>query len=261
MSRKRFNDAIQNRSTSQPITPAENVANAMYGGQVDSDALGDFFDSLAQANSGGNLPMRLKVGDVGDIQIGNFRILSTGLQIADGVDESEWLAFGQHLRMMETSIQWIIGDWLAYGERAYGKTYQDVADQTGYTYETLRNLAWVSRQFELSYRYDKLSHTHHQKALLACNGDADIANSWLQRASDNGWSVKRMLDEMTGVPPTPPPHDTKIPKFWADMATFLSKQRKLAGRVGEDERQEMIRGLRVLIDEIEKIGNEGKKKR
>ncbi len=202
-----------------------------------------------------------EVADGGQITIGNFRISKTGLQIADGVDADEWQAFGQHIRTMETSIQWIIGDWLAYGERQYGKTYQEVAEMTGYTYDTLRNLVWVARKFELSSRNDKLSFGHHQTALSLCEGDSDVATQWLNSASENGWSIKKMADEIKGVPPTPPPHDTKIPKFWADMSTFLSKQRKLASRVGEEERQEMVRGLRVLIDEIEAIGKSGSKKR
>ncbi|HRF98763.1 MAG TPA: hypothetical protein PLZ51_26320, partial [Aggregatilineales bacterium] len=87
------------------------------------------------------------MSDAGAITIGNFQISKTGLQIADGVSVDEWQAFGQHIRTMETSIQWIIGDWLAYGERVYGTTYQEVAELTGYVYETLRNLVWVARQF------------------------------------------------------------------------------------------------------------------
>jgi len=197
----------------------------------------------------------------GAITVGHFRISKIGLQIADGVDADEWQAFGQHIRTMETSIQWIIGDWLAYGEREYGKTYQDVADATGYTYDTLRNLVWVAKAFELSSRNDKLSFGHHQTALALCNGDVQVAVDWLQTASDNGWSIKKMSDEIKGVPPAPPLVSGKLGKFWADMATFVSKQRKLADRVGGDERAEMVRGLRILADEIEKIGSDGSKKR
>ncbi|MDZ4671959.1 MAG: hypothetical protein SH821_13895 [Phototrophicales bacterium] len=230
-----------------------------YGGDIDAKMLDQFFDEIAQSQKG-NSPIEIRATETG-IDIGNFKILPIGLQIADGVSVDEWQAFGQHIRMMQISIQWIIGDWLAYGERVYGKTYQDVVDLTGYTYETLRNLAWVAKAFDLSYRYDKLSHTHHQTALALCNGDVQVTFNWLQTASDNGWSIKKMSDEIKGVPPAPPLVSGKLGKFWHETTVYMSKQRKLADRVGGDERAEMVRGLRILADEIEKIGSDGSKKR
>ncbi len=255
---KNFLDALNNKPASPPKSQSENLANAMYGGGTNPAELDSFFDELSRNE---NTLAHFEVADGGQITVGNFRISKTGLQIADGVEADEWQAFGQHIRTMETSIQWIIGDWLAYGERQYGKTYQEVADLTGYSYGVLQNLVWVAKQFDFSYRYENLSHTHHQIALSLCEGEASKAMQWLERASTEGWSVKRMADEIKGVPPTPPPHDTKIPKFWADMTTFLSKQRKLASRVGDAEREEMIRGLHILIEQIEEIGKSESKKR
>jgi len=247
MGRKKFTNAIQNRGAPNPT---ENVGNLAYGGDVDSKMLDQFFDEIAQSTKGQS-GVQISASETG-IEIGSFRILPTGLQIADGVSVEEWQAFGKHIHMMETSIQWIIGDWLAYGERVYGKTYQDVSELTGYSYETLRNLVWVARQFNLSYRYDKLSHTHHQKALLACSGDADIAHQWLERASEGGWSVKRMLDEIEGLPPTPPPTKGRMAKFWSNFEVFSKKNIQIASRAGEAERRQMADALRKLADDLEK---------
>ena len=192
------------------------------------------------------------MSDGGAITIGNFQISKTGLQIADGVAVEEWQAFGQHIRTMETSIQWIIGDWLAYGERVYGKTYQEVAELTGYTYGVLQNLVWVAKQFGFSYRYEKLSHTHHQMAISLCEGNVENALPWLERASSEGWSVKKMADEIKGVPPTPPPPKGRMAKFWANFELFSKKNVQIASRAGEAERRQMADALRKLADDLEK---------
>ncbi|MDX2078696.1 MAG: hypothetical protein SFZ02_19850 [bacterium] len=250
---KSFRGNIAGRgNTPKPISDAENIANVMYGGEVNEGALDAFFDAIAENEGGRNAPLRVLQSDTGAIDIGNFRVLATGLQIADGVDVEEWQAFGQHIRMMETSIQWIIGDWLAYGERVYGKTYQEVAELTGYTYETLRNLVWVVRQFDLSSRNDKLSFGHHQTALALCDGNGKVAFDWLQSASDNGWSIKKMADEIKGVPPALPPVKGRMAKFWANFELFSKKNVQIASRAGEAERRQMADALRKLADDLER---------
>src|SRR5687767_11538908 len=50
------------------------------------------------------------------IHIGPFTLTSTGLQIQAGATQDEWSKVGELLFRLEGSIQWLIGDWLAYGE-------------------------------------------------------------------------------------------------------------------------------------------------
>jgi hypothetical protein len=221
----------------------------MYGGQTNPALLDDFFDDLSRKQTA---VIQFEAGDDGQITVGKFHISKTGLQIADGVSVEEWQAFGQHIRTMETSIQWIIGDWLAYGERVHGATYQEVAELTGYAYGTLQNLVWVSKQFEISYRYEKLSHTHHQMALSLCDGNVECALQWLERASSEGWAIKKMVDEIKGIPPAPPLESGKLSKFWHDFESFSKKHTLSASRVGDAERRQMADALRKLADDLEK---------
>jgi len=73
--------------------------------------------------------------------------------------------------------------------------------------------------------------------------------------------LSKRLTTVNLTPPAPPPVSGKLGKFWHETTVYMSKQRKLADRVGGDERAEMVRGLRILADEIEKIGSDGSKKR
>jgi len=44
-----------------------------------------------------------------------------------------WEAYGKGLRRAEAAIHWIIGDWLNYGERAYGEMYAQALEATATT--------------------------------------------------------------------------------------------------------------------------------
>ena len=61
--------------------------------------------------------------------------------------------------------QWAIGDWLVDGKSHYGDgLYERAAEILGLENSgTLRNLKSMSELFELSYRYDNVSHTHHMQ--------------------------------------------------------------------------------------------------
>src|SRR5262249_15289538 len=85
----------------------------------------------------------------------------------------QWEIIGRRLRSIERAIQWLIGDWLRYGERTYGEMYSQALDATEYSYGTLRNQAWVAGQFELSRRHDNLSFTHHQELASLPAEEAD----------------------------------------------------------------------------------------
>lgn len=74
----------------------------------------------------------------------------------------EWAALAKPLMNAGRSFGFIIGDWLNYGEKAYGKKYAEVVEKTGMDYQTLRDWKWVAGAVELSCRQDNLSFEHHK---------------------------------------------------------------------------------------------------
>jgi hypothetical protein len=89
------------------------------------------------------------------------RFTKTGLLLKAGLSLAEWRAIGEELHMIEGAIQFWIGDWLNYGQKAYGEKYVEAAAATGYDPGSLRNLAYVAANVEMSSRNDTLSWTHH----------------------------------------------------------------------------------------------------
>jgi hypothetical protein len=104
-----------------------------------------------------------------------------------------WLGVGAQLAAVAASSAWCLGDWLAYGQAAYGSRYRDAVERTGLEYQTLRNYAWVAGRFELSRRRDTLSFGHHAEVAALPGPEQDF---WLRKAEEFGWPVARLRREV-----------------------------------------------------------------
>lgn len=109
--------------------------------------------------------------------------------------QAEWLATGRRLGAIGRCSQWWIGDWIRYGAARWGEKYAEAARITGYDVASLRNMAWVASQFDLSLRSDKLTWSHH---VLLAPLDSDAKRYWLDRAEEERLSVADLRVELRG---------------------------------------------------------------
>jgi hypothetical protein len=109
-----------------------------------------------------------------------FTMTPTGLIADEGATFEQWQKVGEVLQKLDASIQWLLGDWLVYGERVWGQTYEQIAEATGYEVTSLRQYAWVARGVDLSIRIDKLSFGHH---MLVAGLEPESQRNWLGRAA------------------------------------------------------------------------------
>ena len=105
----------------------------------------------------------------------------------------EWIAAGRRLGAIGRCSQWWIGDWIRYGNSKWGEKYVEAARVTGYDVASLRNMAWVAAQFDLSLRSDKLTWSHH---VLLAPLESDEQRHWLERASEERFSVADLRIEL-----------------------------------------------------------------
>lgn len=110
-----------------------------------------------------------------------------------GLDQAEWLSAGRRLGAIGRCSQWWIGDWIRYGTARWGEKYAEAARVTGYDVASLRNMAWVAAQFDLSLRSDKLTWSHH---VLLAPLDPDEQRRWLAHAQDQRLSVADLRTEL-----------------------------------------------------------------
>lgn len=91
------------------------------------------------------------------------KITRTSLQLPPALVYETWLEIGATLKLMEGSVLWWVGDWLAFGEKKYGETYAEGARVTGYAEETVRVAKWVSERIKTVTRVTVLSWAHHRE--------------------------------------------------------------------------------------------------
>jgi hypothetical protein len=107
--------------------------------------------------------------------------------------QAEWLAAGRRLGAIGRCSQWWIGDWIRYGTSRWGEKYAEAARVTGYDVASLRNMAWVASQFDLSLRSDKLTWSHH---VLLAPLESEEQEYWLDRAHRERLSVADLRLEL-----------------------------------------------------------------
>lgn len=151
-----------------------------------------------------------------------WRLTSTGLEILRALTADEWRRCGARLLALTNSTAWAVGDWLVYGEGRgdYGATYDQMAEITGKSFESLSQYARVARAYPRGQRNHEVPWTHHRMALRLLPIDRQPA---LQLSAKNGWTVR----ELSGY------IDTRQGMTLADWsedpdARPLAEQRKIA---------------------------------
>lgn len=166
------------------------------------------------------------------IQVGAFTLTTVGLEMTGENSKEEWDKIGEMLFRLEGSIQWLIGDWLVYGEGVHYGELKDFADKLEMDYGTLRNYASVARNVNLSLRNDKLSY-HHHVAVSKLNPE------WQKFALEYAASQKKMpvakfrqwIAEQTGQASTPAlssGEDTAIKPVSDQFKRLLKRDRREA---------------------------------
>jgi hypothetical protein len=107
------------------------------------------------------------------------RITELGLDILEDLTFDEWASLAAHFGKAVRSMEFVIGDWLVYGDRfavqlplpgfpadklrrAESERYEKALETTRLDRLTLRNFAYVCRNVGKSCRHDYLSFEHHR---------------------------------------------------------------------------------------------------
>ena len=92
-----------------------------------------------------------------------YDITDTSLLIPDGVeyDIVEKMVCG--MKTINDSVRFWLGDLLVYAERSYGEKYSQLVDETDYSYQSLRDMMWVSNNVSPAVRRSDLTWSHHRE--------------------------------------------------------------------------------------------------
>lgn len=117
------------------------------------------------------------------------KITPTSWEPDGNLTYEQWEQDGHVLQRLEGSMNWIIGDWLNYGERKYGEMYAQAIEWTGNKLQYLKDLKWVCGAVKPSSREDGLSYTHHKYVAHLPEPEQRL---WLEAATTNEWSSREL---------------------------------------------------------------------
>lgn len=97
------------------------------------------------------------------LEFSGCKLTPKGAIFEKDITFDQWQNIGGTLRYLEKSVLFWIGDWINFGEKAYGEKYAQAIESTGYEQGTLQNAAWVASNVEISRRREDLPFSHHQE--------------------------------------------------------------------------------------------------
>jgi hypothetical protein len=120
----------------------------------------------------------------------------TALLIPQGLSLDSWRNLGRQIFVITDSSGWWLGDWLIYGQAHYPDRYKRAIAETALDYQTLRNYAWIARQFAPHRRRERLSFQHHAEV---ASMPPDEQDAWLTRAEQAAWSRNELRRQIRGM--------------------------------------------------------------
>ena len=135
----------------------------------------------------------LLLTDDAPLQLGHFTLDRTGLAVMGRPPYEEWEKCGAFLQQIEGAVQWWIGDWLNYGEHAYGEKYSQALDATGIKLRTLESCAYVAAHVETTRRRVGVGWTLYQDLASL---PSDQQEDWLVKVVAGDWTRARLRTEL-----------------------------------------------------------------
>jgi hypothetical protein len=189
----------------------------------------------------------LVIADDGTIPAHGFQITRKGLMRYPEATREHWEQVGTALLMMRDALQWLIGDWLLFGHRVYGVTYEQAGAMLGRDIGTLYNWVSVCQSVDFSRRREKLSFSHHVEVAKLT---AEQQTYWLEQAELGGWAVARLRRSIRAAMEQP-----ILEKRGGGIGDDLRWLLRHGKWVQDDRRRNAIRErigrLRAWLDELE----------
>jgi hypothetical protein len=158
----------------------------------------------------------------------------------------EWSRIGHQINAISASSAWWLGDWLIYGRVQYPDLYKKAIEQTSLDYQTLRNYAWIARQYPVPRRRAALSFQHHAEVASLTPLEQD---QWLDRAERFGWSRNVLRNRVRASRRTHRDDEVRTDRILKIQMTVppSQKQRWMRAAASESE-QDFLAWMVAVLD-------------
>ena len=117
----------------------------------------------------------------------------TSLDLPENMTYARYEALGVALGRAHRTVAWMIGDWINFGERAYGEKYAQAVEVMNMTPETLMNYASICRKVPRERRRPELPFSVH--ALVAPLPPRE-QKQWLKEAAEKDWTRAELREKL-----------------------------------------------------------------
>ena len=123
------------------------------------------------------------------------KVTASGLWLKDTLPMEEWEKIGLHLKKIGGAVQLWLGDWLNFGERAYGEKYSQALEGTHYELQSLQAFASMAKRTENTRKkldtYPSLLAGHWD---LIADRPEQEQEKWVKKTADNNWTIKELRE-------------------------------------------------------------------
>lgn len=196
----------------------------------------------------------------GVVYFGRCELTTTGLIMPDDLDLEEWLEIGKQFNALESSFQWMLGDWAVKGEdntdlwlegtqadkAQRNLRYQTLVESTGYKHGSIKNLASIARN--IPYEERRASVTYSKHVTVAGLPIAKM-RELLNYAEENpDVSVREFREKVLRIKGIKLP--SPLPLAKDERQSSFRKIMKSLSRGNKPDRSD-IEALRAWLDEVE----------
>jgi len=187
----------------------------------------------------------------GVYRFGRVGLTPVGLDLPEDVSLDEYTEVGRLLLDVGSRIQWLLGDWIVYGDQwEYGETYAALAEEFGYEVGTLHTYAWVCREVDFSTRVENLSFSHHREV---AKYEPEMQRRLLQMAVENGWSAKEFNKRIRELE-SGDDKSSQTPAWRQPALKSLEFYTKRWEGMSLDERAQVYQDYKILVKKMEEWG-------
>lgn len=172
-------------------------------------------------------------------------VTSTSLELPEDMPYEQYAALGVALSRAYRTVNWMLADWINFGERVYGEKYAQAVDETGLHPGTLMNYASIARRVPRERRVAGVAFgIHAEVASLPPKEQTE----WLEKAKANDWKRDDLRAELRPQPKDLTP--ALGPMDIEDAARDLIKTAKKYGDRFIVERASFIQLTAALGEEL-----------
>lgn len=126
-------------------------------------------------------------------------INETGLVLPPDMPYDAYEAVGRMLYLTRENIQWLIGDWLNYGEDTYeSDIYTQAAHMTGASTRSLYNWKYVAHSVPPQRRLSTVDYSHHAEVASLSASDQKRILKVTERDGLSKMQVRDLANEARG---------------------------------------------------------------